>query len=260
MRKIILMVFAVSMFSANNAQAQFFKKLKEKVTNKVENAVTRNISDKAAREANEALNTIWESDLKNINVGMGDPVDPAEIPAEYKFDWRYTINMKTDAGEMDFNYRLKEGAPYMGIEMPNMENFFMVIDNEKGMSVMFMNGIVRATKLSSVTVTEDEVKNPYENMEFQKIGTKTIMGYTCEGYKAETKDHSFTIYITDDAGIGFNDIYSNQKNIPKGFDSDWIGEDSLLMEMQMNDKKDPSKNLTMTCTGIEKEDFSISKG
>lgn len=259
MKKLQYLSLSFCLLFTFSAEAQFFKKLKEKVANKVEDVVANNIADKAAKEANDALNKIWETDLKNMNLGLGDPVDPAEIPESYHFGWKYVMNMKTEAGEMNFTYRLKEGAPYMGIEMPKMQNLFIVIDHEKEMSIIFMNDMVRATKLQTEVPEEESTENPYADMEYQKIDSKTILGYDCQGYKAETQEYVFIMYVTDEAGIGFNNFYENQKNIPNNFNPDWINEDSLVMEMQMEDKNDPDKSLTMTCTSIEKEDFTISK-
>lgn len=48
MKKIIY-ILIVALGCSFSAQAQFFKKLKEKVEKKVENAVTESISDKAEK-------------------------------------------------------------------------------------------------------------------------------------------------------------------------------------------------------------------
>lgn len=259
MKKLMYLMLAAFLLSGTSAKAQFFKKLANKVTNKVEDAVTRNISDKAANEADEALNNVWEMDLKGMDIGMGSPVDLAEVPNSYNFDWKYSLSMKTKDGGMDFVYRLKEDADYMGMAMPQMANMFIVLDTGNDLTVMYMNGMVRATKLETELPEDTEMENPYSDMEYKKIGSKTILGYDCDGYRAESEDYVFTMYVTDEAGIGFSQLYENQKNLPKGFNPDWISEDSLLMEMQMDNKKDADKSMTMTCTGIEKDNFTISK-
>lgn len=237
----------VGMFLNIPVQAQFLKKLGDKITNKVEKTISENISDKAAKETNETLNQTWKS--------MDNPGTNAKIPKSYNFDWKYSVSMNTEKMNMDVTYRLKENANYMGMGGGRMGNIFLVMDFENDMTVMYMNGMVRSTKIPK----ENAGKNPYSDIAYEKIGSKTILGYECEGYRAETEDYVFTFYITDDVGVGFGSLYKNQKYLPEGFDSDWLNEDSLMMSMQMTDKKDPDKNMSMTCTGIEKDDFTISK-
>ena len=40
----------------------------------------------------------------------GEKVDPAEIPANYNFDWEYALNMHSKQGDMEFTYLLKKDA------------------------------------------------------------------------------------------------------------------------------------------------------
>lgn len=252
---IFLVAFLVMGTSAN---AQFFKKLKKKVQERVEEVISDNVADKAANEADNALNNVWEMKLDSLNLGgMGSAIDPSKIPDSYDFNWKYNISMQLQDGKnMDFVYRLKKGAKYMGMELPKMSNMFMVMDHKNEMMVMYINNMVRATKMPQ---EEAELDNPYSDMEYEKIGSKEILGYNCDGFKSENKDYVFTMYITEEAGVGFSSLYKSQKNLPKGFNPDWISEDSLLMEMQMDDKNDPEKSLTMVCTGLSKENFTISK-
>lgn len=246
------------------AEAQFLKKLKDKVEKKVEEAATENISNKAANETDKTLNNVWQKQLENPNFNMGmDMVDPAEIPAGYDFDWEYTLQMNTTEGKMEMVYHIKENAPYVGMKIPQAENMFTVLDSDKNMTVIYMNSeenkMVMATRFD-VSEAETEQENPYQEMEFEEIGTKTILGYECQGYRSENAENIFEFYVTDEAGVSFRDLYQeNQKNIPKGLNAKWLRDGTgLLMEMQMKDKNNPEKNVSMTCTGIEKKSFSIN--
>lgn len=245
------------------AEAQFLKKLKKKVEQKVEDAATKNISDKAANETDKALNNMWEKQLDNTSFTMGmDMVDPSEIPDSYEFDWEYTLRMQTTEGEMDMVYHIKENAPFLGIKVPQAENMFTVLDNKNKMTVLYMNSegnkMVMATR-NNISEEDVDMENPYKDMEFTEIGTKTILGYKCQGYRSENADNIFEFYVTDEAGVSFRDLYQeNQKNIPKGLNADWIKDGTgLMMAMEMKDKNNPEKNVTMTCTGIEKKPFLI---
>lgn len=265
MKKLTILFLSLFLMGST-AEAQFLKKLQKKIEDKVEKKVIDNVSDKAAAETEKSLNKMWEMDLSSLPMGgMGERVDPAEIPASYNFDWKYTMNMHTTEGEMDMTYLLKEDSPHFGMQLPNVPGMFMVMDGEKQMMVMFMDSegskMLTATKLDPASLEASETENPYENAEMKEIGSKEIMGYHCKGYQTETPEHVFTFYVTDEAGVSFSDIFkANQKNAPKGFNPDWFKDGkALMMEMDMKDKNDPSKNVSMTCTQLEKTNFTLNK-
>ncbi|MCC8359685.1 DUF4412 domain-containing protein [Salinimicrobium sediminilitoris] len=264
MKNLIYLVLAILLITGTTpAEAQFLKKLKKKVEKKVEDAATENISNKAAEETDKSLNKMWENQLGNSSFPMGmDMVDPSEIPEGYDFDWEYTLKMNTTEGEMDMVYHIKENAPYVGVKIPQAENMFTVLDNKNNLTVMYMNSdgnkMVMATR-NNVSEEDMDLENPYGDMEFKEIGTKTILGYECQGYRSENADNIFEFYVTEEAGVSFRDLYQkNQKNVPKGLNADWIKDGTgLMMAMEMKDKNNPEKNVSMTCTGIEKKPFSV---
>lgn len=266
MKKSIFFLFLISLLMIPSAEAQFFKKLKEKVQDKVEDAVVDNVSDKAANEANEKLNRLWETKLENTSIPMGTEMVPQEdIPDIYKFDWEYSLSMETTEGNMEMTYLLNEEAPYTGIRIPQAPNMFTVLDTETNLTVMFLssegNNMVTATRMPEDSSTDGEPENPYDDMEITEIDGKTILGYECRGYRMENEDTVFDFYVTDETGLSFSDMFhTNQEEMPKSFDPDFLQEtDGLMMQMEMKDKKDPAKTVTMTCTGIEEKDFAISK-
>lgn len=241
------------------AEAQFLKKLGKKISEKVEETATENISNKAANETDETLNNAWEADLSKKNSETGIAENPStDIPESYDFDWKYTLRLDSKKQDIDLVYRLKKGANYMGIGGGMMGDMFMVMDFDRNLSVMFMNGFVRGTKMN--TSQDSKNLNPkIENFTFEKIGSKTILGYDCDGYRAENEEYEMTIYVTDEVGIGFTGGFKNQEYLPKGFNPDWINENSLMMEMQMINKKNSKRNMTLICTSIEPENYTISK-
>ena len=265
MKKLTILFLSLFLMGST-AEAQFLKKLQKKIEDKVEKKVIDNVSDKAAVETEKSLNKMWEMDLSSLPMGgMGERVDPAEVPARYDFDWKYTMNMHTTEGDMDLTYLLKKDSPHFGMQMPNIPGMFMVMDGEKQMMVMFMESegskMLTATKFDPEKIEESDTENPYKDAEMKEIGSKEIMGYNCKGYQTETPEYLMTFYVTDEAGVGFADIFqASQKNAPKGFNPEWFAEGTgLMMEMTMEDKKDASKNMTMTCTKLQKKDFSINK-
>ncbi|MDT0647137.1 DUF4412 domain-containing protein [Zunongwangia sp. F260] len=263
MRKLLILFLAVFMIS-NTTEAQFLKKLKNKVQEKVENAAIDNVSDKAADETNKSLNSMWEKKLSDGNFMGAERVSPDEVPAAYDFTWTYNMHINSGSGEMDMLYHLKEGAPYFGIKMQQQGEMFIVIDNENDLSVIFMtsgeNKYLMASRFDIEETPEDN-EDFYDDMEIKAIGNKTILGFDCQGYQGENEDYLIRFYVTDEAGIGFKGMFQNrQNNLPENFNPEWLQDgDVLLMEMEMQDKRKEKNNMSMTCTRIEKESVTFKK-
>lgn len=247
-------------------QAQFLKKLQKKVEQRVEDMVANKVADKAAAETSKSMDNLLNFELKNSGFPTGiEPVDPAEVPEKYEFDYSYKIKMESRGEEMFFNYLLKKDAPYFGFTMPGSEEMYFVMDPSKNMSVIFMNSsenkFMTATKLPEVSPENMEATTTGEEFSYKKIGNKTILGYDCSGFQAENKEAVYTFYLTNEADITFENIYKNDKtNLPSNFDSAWLEEGKgLMMQMIMEDKTNAKNNMNMICTGIEKNSISLLK-
>lgn len=264
MKKLILSILCILVFGLS-AQAQFLKKLKNKVEKKVENRVTEKVSDKAANETEKSLNKMWQKSLEKTSMPMGgERVNISEIPETYTFDWIYNMEIHTGQGNMNMAYHLKKGAPYFGINMQDAGGIFMVLDDEKQLSIMYFN--FEGNKLLMATKTDeedlqDEDESFYDDYEIEEIKGKTILGYDCKGYKAENKEHLMKFYVTNDAPVTLIGIRQGKNTqLPKGFNADWFKEGkSLMMEMEMQDKEDSTKNAKMICTSLEEKRVTINK-
>ncbi len=263
MKKLILLSLTACLFLVPTADAQILKNLKKKVGKAVENTVTDNAAKKASEETDKAMNKMWEKQLQNGAFPMGsEMVNSSQIPATYEFDWEYILNMKTAQGDMEMIYYIKEGAPYVGMQVPQAGNMFTVLDEENALTVIYMTSDETKMVMASRNTTSEEVmeeENPYSDLEFEETGTKTILGYECRGYRAENADHVMEFYVTDEAEISFSDIYrEEQQNIPKGIDASWLQDGKgLMLEMMMTDKKNPDRSMSMTCTGLEQKPLTI---
>ena len=193
----------------------------------------------------------------------GEKVSTEEIPAHYKFDWKYDARIKTSQGDMEMSYRLKNNAPYMGIEMPQAANIFMVMDTKNNLMAMFFNSeenkMLMASRLNTAETQDD--KDFYKDAEIREIKGKTILNYNCQGYEVETDGHLFRFYITHEADVSFTKMYQQEKSrMPPGIAEELLKNgEGLMLEMQMIDKKDSKNNATMICTSLNKEAFDISK-
>lgn len=251
-------------FIAIPVQAQFLKKLQQKVSQQVENTVSKKIADKAADEAGKSVDNMFDFSIGDGFARGYEPIDYAEIPEIYEFDWSYVVKMETGQGDMTINYLLKKDAPYFGLQLPE-NDMQMVMDPSRNMNIMYMNSegnkMVMATKIPEISPGEMAGDLEEDEFNFKKVGNKTIMGYDCTGYQGENSDMVFTFYVTTEPDINFGDFYKSDKsNLPKGFDPKWIEEgNGIMMQMIMEGKKNSKNNATMTCVALERKASSINK-
>ena len=265
MKRICYLNFMVLLFVSLSAEAQFFKKLTKKVEQKVEDAVVKNVSDKAASTADEKLNKLWETSLEGTSLPVGGKmVDPEVVPDTYSFGWEYRLKMRTAEAEQEIVYLLEENAPYVGLRLPQADQLVTVLDKENRLSVLYLSSegksymtAARFSDVSSTTANDQEVMD----MKFEKVGAKTIEGYHCQGYRGETEDAVVTFFLTDEVGISFQEVFkANPQSRPESFDPEWIRDGTgLLMELEMKSKEDPSENMILRCSGLEQKDFIINK-
>ena len=253
----ILMIALCSQLS----HSQFLKKLKEKAAQAVENVVIDKTADKAAQMAGNGMDKVFNMDLS------GPQVDPSILPDRYEFEWKYTMQMKHKKGNMNMTYYLKPGAKYFGSQ-PELENdvmangMFMVMDQGLNIMAIFMDsengksGHVLKNPTESLEDMADEGNENMDDYSFKEIGTKTILGYECQGFQMENEELKMTMYVAMDAPVSFNQVYGGMqpKALPKGFDPKWLdkAENSIMMEMDMVNKKKKKFSAKMTCVALEK--------
>lgn len=260
-----LVLTFVFLFACHTTQAQFWKKLTKKAEQAVENVIVQKTTDKAAQMAGSGMDKIFDIDFE------GAQADPSILPESYDFEWKYTMQMKHQKGNMNMTYYLKPGAKYFGSQ-PEMEDnpmangMFMVFDESLDIMAIFMdteNGKSGTLLKNSTGNIEDLAEHEATNMNdytFTEIGTKTILGYECQGFQLENEELKMTMFIAMDAPVSFNQVYgSHMKNTPKGFDPKWMekAESSIVMEMEMVHKNKKKNNMTMTCVTLEKSSKTL---
>ncbi len=257
--KFLVTVVLFSTILIQTTNAQFLKKLKQRVEQKVENVIVEKTSDKAAEKASNSLDNVF-----NMNPfgGGSSKIDPSEIPNSYSFSWKYSMKMTTKEGDITFDYFLQPKQPYFGFNLPTTEgkkmtgDMFMVMDNNLKVTIMYMHS--EANSMMMVNGMPDDIDleetaDTSASFNYETLPNKKIMGYNCKGLKATNDEHEITMYFTNEAPVSFNDIYKNkQSNIPEGLKKYFKeNEQSLMLEMKMIDKKKSKMNATMECIGLE---------
>ncbi|MDT7829093.1 DUF4412 domain-containing protein [Pricia sp. S334] len=263
--------FIVLLLIGTTVQGQFLKKLGKRAEKAAERTVLNRADEEAAKKTDQALDEVLTMEMGTMG---GSQVDPDVLPGSYEFDWRYTLRMSHEKGDIDLNYFLSEdgGAfgsrPELNQGTGSMGNMLMVIDPGLETTTILMDnggqktGMVMSNPDLSEAVAQESDMDEYE---LKEIGTKEILGYTCQGFQMENEDTKMTMYIAFDTPVSFSDMYSgsNAKQLPKGFDPKWldkIGENSLMMEMDFVNKKKKKQSAKMTCVALEKDPMTIDLG
>lgn len=264
------------------AHGQFLKKLGKRVEKAAERTVLNKTEQEASKKTDQALDKVFDMDFGAMGMG-GKQVDPSTLPSSYTFDWRYTLKMAHKEGDINMHYFLSEkgGAfgskPEMQQGATPMGNMLMVMDPTLSTTTILMDngGKKTGTVMANPDIAEAvSQENDMDGYEFKEIGTKEILGYTCQGFQMESEDAKTTMYVAFDTPVSFDNMYSgnNAKQLPKGFDPKWlerIGDKSLMMEIDFQNKKKPKHSAKMTCVALEKEpmiiniseyDFSFQEG
>lgn len=280
--KTLLPLLLVLFLITPNTNAQFMKKLGDKLERKVNQRLERKVDrtmDKALDKTEEGIDnstkrkdkdTEAKSDSPSSEMNASDfQLESVDATGTYDFDWKYTLQMTSKDGDMKMIYYLKPNAKYFGFK-PDTEQtkamgggMFTVMDEGTNKMLMFMD--MNGTKmLNAMKMPKNMVEKAAEKQDdftMTELGTKTIMGYHCQGIKIENDDHVIISYYTTDAPVSFTSIYgSDPKNMPKGFNPNILknADKALMMEMTMTDKKKSKRNMKMTCIELKKENFSIN--
>lgn len=265
-----VVVFTVLVSISYSANAQFWKKLKERTKDAVERTIINKTAQKAAQKAGEGVDKIFNVDFGDGSNGMG-MVDPATLPPGYIFNWKYSLQMESDNGEIVFHYYLNEEEAYFGSQ-PEMKgnpmaNNFMIFDVVNDVLVILSDykskktGSALRLNLDNMIAKGNESQEElYEGYTYTKLGTKEILGYQCQGFKIESDEYIITSYMALDAPVSFTNMAQGMpKNLPKGFDPELLKsvEKSLMMEMQIEHKKKDKRNMTMKCIALEEIEENI---
>jgi hypothetical protein len=268
-----VLLLLLLMFTGN-IQGQFLKKLKQKVEQQVEQTVTQKIAEKTAQETGKLMDKAFE-DLLEGGIGetagfpgMGEPVNPEDIPDTYDFEWVYELTITTDKMEepIPMAYLLKEGAPYWGMNIEQQgTNVLMVFDAGKMMTLMFMesddNRFMTASKIPD-DFLEGDTFQASEGYEIREIPGKKVMGYDCKGFELEDAQYKTQVYTTFDTEVSFGDMYKKNEHFPENFDMEWIrdGDKSgMIMEMVIEDKTKNELDAKMVCTKLERSRKTVAK-
>jgi hypothetical protein len=259
----------------NKVQQAIERKIEQKVEEKVEREV-----DKAAGKAvDNAWDAVFGADSASYNGSSIDTAklkqlssvfNQAKVPTEsqYSFDIKTTMEMKfiPKSGRLDpptiLEMYFKQGTKYTGstytgdASRNEGEMMFMIADyqnkalivlmgdNEKKYRTVMSMDPALYNQSNQVEKQQDPVdwNNVTEWRGYKKLGKKTIMGYSCDGYSITNEIGKSEVWITRDETFGTENFF-NAGNM--GMKSKFPSEMpyGMLVEMQSEDLKTGDKSI-----------------
>jgi hypothetical protein len=259
----------------NKVQQAIERKIEQKVEEKVEREV-----DKAAGKAvDNAWDAVFGADSASYNGSSIDTAklkqlssvfNQANVPTEsqYSFDIKTTMEMKfiPKSGRLDpptiLEMYFKQGTKYTGstytgdasrnegelmFMIADYQNKALIVlmgDNEKKYRTVMSMDPALYNQSNQVEKQQEPVdwNNVTEWRGYKKLGKKTIMGYSCDGYSITNEIGKSEVWITRDETFGTENFF-NAGNM--GMKSKFPSEMpyGMLVEMQSEDLKTGDKSI-----------------
>lgn len=182
----------------------------------------------------------------------GSTEDPVEMQMHYSRDNLYS-GTKISGAQMEG----QNGEVFLVYDMKN-EAMVMLMDSEDG-KYSFAYDWKQAAEMEEMYTDSPEMDGTTDEMEnaewsdFEEIGTKTIAGVECRGYRMEDENESMEFWMTDDTEYGIQHILQANSetkavkgNVPDNYPS------GMLMEMNQ-ENLDTGEKTSMRITEINEQ-------
>jgi hypothetical protein len=266
---------------ASSANAQVLKRLQDKTTGalerKIENKIDQKIEAMTEKMVENTFNSLFAEGEGNAGKGLPFGMNSNAVTEDvYKFDIVTTMEMESfkkngkSEGKTDMLMHFNKSEMYTGTKIQNEDtkksdsDIFIIYDFKNESMVMLMGS--EGTKFSmaydwkeALAYAEqmaDEEEIDWENTEewnsYKKIGTKTIAGYSCDGYLSETEEVKTEIWVTREETFGMENMFaanSNMKQMKGKVPAEYPN--GMLMEMTSEDKNNGDR-VVMKVTKIDK--------
>jgi hypothetical protein len=253
--------------------------IERKIEQKVEEKVEREIDKAAGKAIDNAWDAVFGADSATYNGSSIDTAklrqlssvfNQANVPTEsqYSFDIKTTMEIKLipKSGRLDpptmMEMYFKQGTKYTGSSYKadasknQAETMFMISDYQnKALIVLMSDKEKKFRTVMSMDPTlynlSAEVEKQQEPVDwnnvtewrgYKKLGKRTILGYSCDGYAITNEIGKSEVWITRDEIFGMENFF-NAGNM--GMKSKFPSEMpyGMLVEMQSEDLKTGDKSI-----------------
>lgn len=268
MKKTALFIVFVLGFSAF-VNAQFFKKLGDKIEKAAEKTVERKVEQKTQKETEKAFDSTFNKKQKqkqkrNRKKGKTriPKISSANPASNYTFKHKAVMQMKTKKEVQDFDYHLPDSNTFFAVKINNKkmkDDLTIVYDSQKETIFTFMENNGQKLQMGMEFKTNN-TSNETPFYEIKETGnSKTIIGYHCKEYKVKGEEIAATLWVTKDVDFHFPSTFQTNK---KGGNNnqEWMNDiEGWVMEMEMIDtSKRKPQTITMECLAIEQSNLVIN--
>lgn len=259
---LLLLGFTIS------ANAQFFKKLGNKVEKAAEKAVERKAEQKTTKETNKAFDSTFNKKRKKNKSLSGMPsFSDSEPAANYTFNYRADMEIKTGGETMKMSYFLSESGNYLSSMLDDKrmkDKSLMVMDFEREAMFTFMENDGQKIRMAMSLATAsayDQASNESNTKVTATGKSKKILNYNCQEYKMTGDDMYGTMWITKDVNARFPKNFYGMKQDKRNKNNTqaWMKDmNGWLMEMEMTDTSERKpQTMIMTCVFLGESNLSI---
>jgi len=290
MRELIafLIITLTALSFASTAEAQIFKRLKDRAKNAAEDKVEEKLSNEVEKAAERAVEKSWRSIFGEEFGSEGDGINVAfamnsnaVTEDAYRFDAITTMEVETvqkngnSEGPMIMKMHFNEAEAYSGTKFSGEQidesegEMFMIYDLKNESMVMLMESedgkfsfaydwkqarslAEDFEQMESGESTDSDVDEMEDWENFEEIGTKTIAGLECRGYRSENENGVMEYWVTEDEDLGIQKmlrINEQTKQLKGNVPEDYPA--GMLMEMIQEDFSSGEKT-TMRVTDINR--------
>jgi len=289
---IVIAFLSIPLASTADAQIlnRMKDKAKKAAQDKVEEKVANEVEKAAERAVEKSWNSIFGDGFGEEGDGINIPFtlnSSAEIEDVYNFQVSTTMEVETvekngkSDGPMIMKMHFNENELYSGtrfsgeqMEMEETnEDVFIIYDLKNESMVMLMENedgkfsfaydwrhaqqlakefeeMDSSEPESESGLGEEEIEEEWQN--FENIGTKTIAGFECDGYRTESDDIVMDYWVTQDEDFGiFKMLRTNEQTkqlkgkVPEDYPA------GMLMEMVQKNTTS-GEVTTMRVTDVDK--------
>ncbi len=263
--KAILLTLVISISFSYESNAQFLKKLKQKVQQAAEEVVIDKASEKAAQETGKAMDSLLDIDstyqnknekqLQNIFMQNNANITVEDV---YNFNnnvtYKMTIISNNKPSSIDYSMWFSDNKNYMATEMKNINTedsknqngsmeVLTILDEKNQAMIMIMAKqkmaqIISMDKIKNIEIEEDAQNIDTSVPTIKKTGrSKKILGYNCEEFITQTDEGKVTFWITQDVRLYQKNMFLNLSKSLGGNQFDKIPETAkgFMMEMFFED-------------------------
>ncbi|MEL7833713.1 DUF4412 domain-containing protein [Fodinibius sp. Rm-B-1B1-1] len=285
MRFLIGLITTILLTSLSvDAEAQLLNRLKKKAQQAAEQKAEEKLAEQVQRAAEQAVerswNSIfgeWEADSSN---GMRVPFAmSSNIKMEDQYAFQTVTTMEVQSRDkngkeeepliMDMHFSddgTYTGTKFRSEEMEKQEgDLFIIYDFTNEAMLMLMEN--EGNKFSfgyawdqHVTANDSLLQDDtnWDELEewrgYEKIGSKNILGYACDGYRSQTDEETVEVWVTRDEDFGMTQLFkahANAKQMRGKIPDEYPH--GMVMEMK-SDNHNTGEQVTMTVTDIKKNE------